>query len=333
MKKKRLFIHIGSHKTATTYLQSLFHNNRDLLLKNNLLYPATGIAHEAHHELAWSLRDKQQDSTDLLLMPRWQALVEEIEGAAADTALISSEDFEWNAFKPDWLRPLHQHFDLHVIFFLRQPDLYVESYYNQLVKDFDTRESRTLERYLAEEPLFFLQSERILNRWAELVGDDKMHVRLFEEASREGSIETSLLAITGLEKKLQLATQNPSIAHKASLPPDALELIRQCNPSLRTRKGHFQWVLQLAATAGLQSGALQQTRCGLLSLRMKENVLRRVADSNRRVSKRFLGVDKNPYPASIARAHPGYEKRQAQADSSTLATIVSHLLLSHEGTE
>lgn len=47
----RLVLHVGSHKTGTTYLQTLFHQNRSLLETAGLHYPDIG-PNTAHHVLA-----------------------------------------------------------------------------------------------------------------------------------------------------------------------------------------------------------------------------------------------------------------------------------------
>lgn len=46
----RLLLHIGAHKTATSYVQRLFHSNRDLLAKHGIIYPDIG-PNRAHHIL------------------------------------------------------------------------------------------------------------------------------------------------------------------------------------------------------------------------------------------------------------------------------------------
>ncbi|MEQ3625634.1 MAG: hypothetical protein ABNH26_02980 [Celeribacter sp.] len=47
----RLILHIGAHKTGTSYLQRILHRNRDLLAKNGVIYPDLG-PNPAHHILA-----------------------------------------------------------------------------------------------------------------------------------------------------------------------------------------------------------------------------------------------------------------------------------------
>lgn len=49
----RLVMHIGPHKTATTYMQANFHDNAEALLKRGWLYPAIGErVGIAHHDLS-----------------------------------------------------------------------------------------------------------------------------------------------------------------------------------------------------------------------------------------------------------------------------------------
>ncbi|MDT8328881.1 MAG: hypothetical protein RQ750_16120 [Roseovarius sp.] len=47
----KIVLHIGAHKTATSYLQAVFHRNRSLLQASGLYYPYIG-PNNAHHALA-----------------------------------------------------------------------------------------------------------------------------------------------------------------------------------------------------------------------------------------------------------------------------------------
>lgn len=46
----RIFLHIGAHKTATSYLQAIFDQNRALLAQHGIIYPDIG-PNNAHHAL------------------------------------------------------------------------------------------------------------------------------------------------------------------------------------------------------------------------------------------------------------------------------------------
>ena len=91
----RLFLHIGTYKTGTSYLQYLFDRNRDRLAQAGILYPRIGPV-PAHHALAaaWG---------DIPDLPRacfrdggpdrlWEDLVRR-HARAPGTVLLSSEVF------------------------------------------------------------------------------------------------------------------------------------------------------------------------------------------------------------------------------------------------
>lgn len=47
--RKRVFIHIGLHKTGTSSIQQFLTANRDVLERNRVLYPAGISGGQAHH--------------------------------------------------------------------------------------------------------------------------------------------------------------------------------------------------------------------------------------------------------------------------------------------
>ena len=151
--KKKLIIHIWSHKTATTFIQGSLKVNKDALLKMGVLYPETGQIYEAHFLLGWEARDAAANEAPDGNLTLWQDLVTEIQNSPAHTAIISSEEFNI-IVPPARIAFLKTYFDVKIIYYLRSPDSFVESFYNQLVKDFRTRETRTINTYVAEEELW-----------------------------------------------------------------------------------------------------------------------------------------------------------------------------------
>jgi hypothetical protein len=154
MGKKTLHFHIGSHKTATTTLQNALAANEDLLARAGLLYPKSGRHFSGHHPLALQLRDPEQRNQPLETLGDWPELLREIDASPARDVLLSSENFEWLQ-DLSRLQGLTRHYRVRVLFYMRTPASYLESFYNQLVKDLKTREVRTLETYICEHGLFF----------------------------------------------------------------------------------------------------------------------------------------------------------------------------------
>lgn len=128
-------LHIGTHKTGSTALQSFLFANKTILLKQGVLYPTTGLVNNAHHNVAWTVK-----ADDLV---KTKALFSEIEKEAAalgvENILLSSEEFEFIR-NPSKLQRFFSHFPrIKVILFIRRPDFYLESEYNQHVKMYELR--------------------------------------------------------------------------------------------------------------------------------------------------------------------------------------------------
>lgn len=323
--KKRLFLHIGSHKTATTFLQNSFANNSAALAEIGVLYPRSGMIYQAHFKLSGELRDRALNARSLELLPEWAAAMAEIDASPLPMALISSEEFGWG-LDPQRLAVLTDRYDVQVIFYLRSPDSYMESFYNQFVKDFITREARTIETYIAEEALGFLEAFRLLRPWAEIFGDQAIKLRIFDKGSLPDGILPDFLRVLGANKMPVFRAPDVSVLQKVSLPPDALEYLRLSNPWLVRQAGHHDFVLRLVQMAQAQSDLLQETRAGLLSLRARQMLRSRFRHSQTLAVKTFMGVDRTPFPIMDAPPPPAdFDLRKPEADARVMGRIAAML--------
>ena len=324
MARKQLFLHIGSHKTATTFLQGSLARNAPVRRKLGLLYPRAGRIHEAHFRLCWELKDPALADRPLESLPSWAELLAEIDAAPQKRVVLSSEEFGLG-LDPARLGMLTAQFDVQVIFYLRSPDGYAESFYNQFVKDFDTREGRTLERYVTEEKLFFLDTMQLLRPWAELFGPGAIRLRLYDRARlAEGGILGDFLGLLGFARWPEFRPPARSVLQKVSLPPDALEYLRLSNPWLERREGHHKFVVQLAGMAETHGADLQQTRGGILSLHDRQTLRRRFAHSNAQAVRLFLDSDHTPFPADAAPPPPGdFDTRLPEADGHVMGKVAA----------
>ena len=89
---KTATVHLGFHKTGSTFIQSIAHKNFRALLDNNL-YFRPQIGYPAHHPQAWSILERDFSGLD--------KIIEEAEIAGVSDLLISSEDLESLVFRPD----------------------------------------------------------------------------------------------------------------------------------------------------------------------------------------------------------------------------------------
>ena len=321
--RKRLFLHIGAHKTATTFLQSSLANNAPALDELGILYPQTGRIYEAHFRLCWELKDPALLGQPLEALPLWAGLLEELAASPRPVAVLSSEEFGLG-LDPTRLEALKAHHDVQVIFYLRSPDSYMESFYNQFVKDFGTREPRRIETYVAEEGLFFLDTMRLLRPWAELFGPGAIRLRLFDRAHLPDGILADFLRTLGFSAWPGFAPPAPSVLHKVSLPPDALEYLRLSNPWLDRPEGHHDFVVNLVAMAQDNAEALQETRAGILSLKARQTLRRRFRDSNFEAAKLFLQAGRTPFPPPEAPPPPAdFDRRLPEATAAVMGKVAA----------
>ena len=88
----RLIVHLGFHKTASTYLQHLLNGNARALAARGIWYQPQKH-YPAHHQAAWALLNG--DGIHLEMMLRAAKL------GHCDTVILSSEDLEAVPFNPD----------------------------------------------------------------------------------------------------------------------------------------------------------------------------------------------------------------------------------------
>ncbi|MBA2640927.1 MAG: hypothetical protein H0U77_13270 [Nocardioidaceae bacterium] len=91
MSARRVFLHIGLHKTGTTFLQSVLQANRHRLAEQGVLFPG-GDAGLVQKFAVWDLVGRRPRGVrDHRIAGQWNALSQAVRGDARDTALISVE--------------------------------------------------------------------------------------------------------------------------------------------------------------------------------------------------------------------------------------------------
>ena len=126
---RRLYLHIGLHKTGTSYLQRLLLENRALIAAAGLgLGPYQDPASGSHHPILAAI---ERDGPEAVF-----ARVAETPG---ERLLISAEELSQEMHgRPGYLAALHaaaaRHFEPHLVIFLRRQDFLKESVYAEAVK-------------------------------------------------------------------------------------------------------------------------------------------------------------------------------------------------------
>ncbi|HET7193899.1 MAG TPA: hypothetical protein VFI99_02810 [Nocardioides sp.] len=200
-----LVLHIGLHKTATSYVQNVLSMRRYDLLRHGVLYPTTGAVDEVpvstrsgaqsgHANFFWA-----KDRGDLV-----SQLLTELPQAAS-TVLLSSEDFSLPRRRP-FVERLLGDFSafgtIKVVLVLRRQDAWIESYYKQLVDQYGNFETRSFDEFLRQAGPNLLDFHTRFSLWRDLVGPDNFHVLSYDDLLEGAAIYRRILEGMGIGDEL-----------------------------------------------------------------------------------------------------------------------------------
>lgn len=205
-KDRTLVLHIGLHKTATTYIQNVLSARRYDLLAQGVLYPLAGSGMLARgvDRPTVNTREGAQSGHALFTKPiDRQPLVSELLYELPDTAstvLLSSEDFALGRMTPqEYLSAFNVFGTIKVVLVLRRQDDWIESFYKQAVDQYGNFEVRSFEEYLANEGPRLLDFHARFSPWRDLVGPDSFHVLSYDDIAGGGrEICRQLVEIAGI---------------------------------------------------------------------------------------------------------------------------------------
>jgi hypothetical protein len=244
--ERKIIIHAGYPKTASTALQLGLYQSREILKKVGVELPEVALDHHSyagkHHItellllLGNSNRSDRQRANPRFSDPQvtLQLLQRELRDLTNCTVILSDEAC---ALLPDesllLLREILADWHVQPVFYLRRQDKYLQSMWAQAIKigissvSFDA----WMEAFLMDDPEQFPTAYdpnymRTLQRWEHVFGRDNMFVRPFEAQQLRGNILEDFLSILGVDAS-QLgellvphdANQSPSIK--------TLEVVRQ----------------------------------------------------------------------------------------------------------
>lgn len=290
---KTIFVHVGSHKTGTTALQTFFSLNSALLRKKGGVHYLNtgrgGASPECHHILALALRDQ--------LPPDAVPFLQEIESSDCSKFLISSEIFmEYHAAPK--LREAFRDYDVQLVLYVRRQDLRTQSEYNFAVKSAKCRFSGIIhDYYLCKQRLDFLNYHHHLEQYRAVFGHDHIWVRVHQPHPSENSIYLEFLEILGIPWSDEFIVACDQRANR-SLTLPCLEFKRLLNKTPLSYEEDSRLSEELSKLS-IQIEQECRKNQNLLSPPERFELVRQYQESNRRVAKEYLGLDelfREPWP-------------------------------------
>jgi len=281
--RKKLFIHIGTHKTGTSAIQNFLFMNREALRQKGFLYPETGDK-ASHHALASEFRllkrikNKERELKTL-------SYIQEIRTHNFDTSILSSEGLVLRGTNVKKLRDIiPSDLDVKIVIYLRRQDERLESGYNQIVKGPRRYSKKFLDESSITHQKYILDYYKILTPWREVFGQENIIVRVYEKEQLPGGIIVDFCSVIGLELDHSLRMSGDRI--NQSLDWDIIEIIRLCNGKLKGDMKFHRWLV--TTLKKIKRGNVNEKQ-HLLSPHQRLNLLEKYAESNAKVAREYLG--------------------------------------------
>jgi hypothetical protein len=251
----RVYLHIGLHKTGTTYLQNLLRANREALRRQGIEYPG-GPGEPAQQMAVWDVQGRRPRGVkDKRIAGQWGAMATHIKASSSAVALLSEEHFSLSS--PKQVRTFVSSFpdsEVHVIVTTRDLARIVISQWQEQVKN---NRTWTWEEYSAsiKDPAgaatgparaFWLRQDlvKICDQWEAEVPAERVHIITVPSAG--GSPELLLqrfCSVVGIDVT-QLT--EPAAWSNEAIGAPATEVIRRVNVRLdgRLNQREQDWVIK-----------------------------------------------------------------------------------------
>jgi hypothetical protein len=265
----KLTFHIGHYKTGSTAIQTFFDANRDRYRRNGWLYPSSGrpapekpnhsgVAFqtllEADQPVAsWYTRTKEFERYQRGEVPPARALIlDEIEQEQPDHVLLSSELFirfaDRTGVPVSQAKELVHSFSpeqFGVVCYLRRPDRYLESWYNQQVKLGNTppRLADDLDYYINSVHVQYFDA---VSYWTNLVGAERLTLLRYDDVG-ESLIERVVSGI-GAPVFRNPKVLDPTRRANPRVPDAFVEFLRTYNRD--RRRGRSKRLKRVLSTLG-----------------------------------------------------------------------------------
>ncbi|PLX35868.1 MAG: hypothetical protein C0606_17395 [Hyphomicrobiales bacterium] len=286
---KRIWLHIGMHKTASTFLQNFLFANPQAINPHGFLYPAPNTPTKAHHPLARATYQNYDESSAAAL---WAPTIKEIEESPHTDAIISSEQFEWLSAPARLKKLVPSDIEIKVVVYVRRQDAQMESRYQQRLQNNDDL-SKTFEEFFRTLKLASLDLDSFLTPWEQQFGRENIHVRRFEfERFPEGKIELDFLRTLGIEEVTETnLPKNMVFAKNASLRKDCAEVMRFANAKRLEADVRKRLAGRMTRVSSLLQKISPEPKFSYMTEAMRKEILAKYEKSNQAVAQRYFGTD------------------------------------------
>ncbi len=280
----KIFLHIGTHKTGSTALQSFLHNNRQQLLSKGVYYAETANDLTGHQSIAWMIRDGEiAQAKDFILQQLSKA-----QEHNCDSLVLSSEEFEFthDVKRVASVLPL----PTEIILFLRRQDDYLESEYGQHLRMYNIRFTGDIYQFYMYHNLFNrFNYQFIANRWQKHFPKESFHIVNYDEAKKHNIFDTFFKIIC--TDRNHLITVGETYKN-VGLSAQAYVYLARLNEMSLSYDQHHRGL-------SILKSYFPNKDTSLLSKTLRNRLLHIFSYQNHSLAKTYWGID-NPFSAQMA---------------------------------
>lgn len=313
--RRKVFLHIGLHKTGTTAIQHFLENNKKPLQQHGLSYPG--------YYFGYAMR---------LGYPDWAAHVARLRPILAaipeDNIILSDEDLSACPAHIGAILAALDGFELKIICYVRRQDAWLQSFYAQCVAWPDNY-TGTFEDWMREHGAALADYHARLKPWADAVGAGNFTLRVYEKKAARHWLIEDFLGCIGITEHAAFDFSTDPQAQNRSLDRDCLEVKRLVNRTgLDMEQG--KRITDLLQQFSRQRAKGRPGGLTFLSPRQRLEIIARYAESNQRLARDFLGRQDGalftaPLPDAGAdfAPYPGLDPENAYALMAELIKALS----------
>lgn len=287
---RKLFLHVGVHRTGTTSTQGVLRANFTELLQRGFMYP---YSRPRHDDVVRALRSGILSPQDLAddLVKRANTHPFQIQNIIlSDEDMSMIEDF--NLFAP-----LAKVFDVKVVAMIRRQDLWLESWYLQNVKwQWDAAVANlSFAEFLARRKDFFwIDYAARFAQYESIFGPGSVLPAVFERAEMPDGPTAAVLRLLGITDP---SFMGPEVHQNSSLSPLMSEFVRHL--PLHNLRDPDRRYFELAAMKVDEDLAHNGSKL-LLSHEMRAEIMAEHEPGNREVAQKYFDrqeLFREPLPA------------------------------------
>lgn len=234
----KLIIHVGMHKTGSSYMQTIFMQNYDLFRQQGVLFPRVGyrdlqeiggrLGTTSGHEefVAAAISSKKKQAKIISLLESELASDHNV----IDTVFISAENYT-HPLLGDMSNRIKIMFDrsalfsdIEIVFTLREPIAWIESFYREIVTNGWGFEFRPYSKFVESNPKI-ISHDLVVSRYTGVFGEKSIRLISYGEDLKRFGLINIFSRLIGVEKLdvVSLTQSNPSS------PDNFLEAVRLFN--------------------------------------------------------------------------------------------------------